>query len=103
MQAVTRTALVNCWAESDYESSLMWRTYAGAEGVAIRTSFKELQESLRVIEELPMTFGKVEYVDYDQQDVPRFSWAALFYKRMEYRAEDEVRAVLPGPPVGTRV
>ena len=31
--------------------------------------------------------------------VARFGWAPLFHKRMEYRGEGEVRAVLPGPPL----
>ena len=92
-----RTALISCWTESGHESSLMWAAYAGSEGVAIRTTFHHLQESIRSVAELPVTFGKVEYVDYRRKEVPRFGWAPLFHKRMEYRGEGEVRAVLPGP------
>ena len=94
---IVRTALISCWMKSDYESSLMWEAYAGAEGVAVR-AFQNLQESIRSVPELPVTFGQVEYVDYGQREVPRFSWAPLFHKRMEYRGESEVRAILPGPP-----
>lgn len=92
------SCLISCWTESEYESSLMWEAYAGAEGVAIRTTFDDLRQSMLSVDELPITFGKVEYVDYRQQEVPRFAWAPLFHKRKEYRSEDEVRAVLPGPP-----
>ena len=103
LHKITRSALISCWTEADHESSLMWTSYAGEEGVAIRTSFHDLQESLRVIDAgLPVTYGKVKYVDYRQQEVPRFGWAPLFHKRWEYRAEDEVRAVLPGPPLEIR-
>ena len=99
LNEIARSALVSCWTEAGHESSLMWTSYAGEEGVAIRTSFHDLQESLRVIDAgLPVTFGKVKYIDYGQQQVPRFGWAPLFHKRREYRGEDEVRAVLPGPP-----
>ena len=70
----------------------------GAEGVAVRTTFQDLQKSIRSVAELPVTFGQIEYVDYRRQDVSRFGWAPLFHKRMEYRGEDEVRVVLPGPP-----
>ena len=99
LNEIARSALVSCWTEAGHESSLMWNSYAGEEGVAIRTSFHDLQESLRVIDaSLPVTFGKVKYIDYGQQQVPRFGWAPLFHKRREYRGEDEVRAVLPGPP-----
>ena len=99
LRKVTRTALISCWTESDYESSLMWEAYAGSEGVAIRTTFQHLQDSIRSVPELPVTFGQVEYVDYRRKEVPRFGRAPLFHKRMEYHGEREVRVVLPGPPV----
>ena len=99
LHEIARSALISCWTEAGHESNLMWTSYAGEEGVAIRTSFHGLQESLRVIDAgLPVTFGKVKYINYRQQQVPRFGWAPLFHKRREYRGEDEVRAVLPGPP-----
>ena len=99
LHEIARSALISCWTEAGHESSLMWTSYAREEGVAIRTSFHDLQESLHVIDaELPVTFGRVKYINYGQQQVPRFGWAPLFHKRQEYRGEDEVRAVLPGPP-----
>ena len=76
----------------------MWKAYAGSEGVAVRTTFQNLQDSIRSVAELPVTFGQVEYVDYRRNEVPRFGSTPLFHKRMEYREEGEVRAVLPGPP-----
>ena len=104
LQKLARTALINCWAASDHESALMWKTYAGAGGVAVRTTFQDLKESIRSgAEEHPVTFGQVKYVDYRQQQVPMFGWAPLFHKRTEYRGEEEVRAVLPGPPWDTLV
>ena len=42
LSAIARTALVSCWTESDHESSLMWKAYAGAEGVVVRSSFQNL-------------------------------------------------------------
>ena len=97
LRRISRTALVNCWTESSYESRLMWTTYASNEGVAVRTTFHDLRESMRSVAELPVTFGQVKYVDYRESEVPRFGWAPLFHKRMEYRSESEIRAVLPGP------
>ena len=99
LHKIARTALISCWTKSDYESALMWEAYAGAEGVAIRTTFRDLQESIRSVAEAPVTFGQLKYVDYLQQEVSRFGWAPLFHKRIEYRGEEEVRAVLPGPPL----
>ena len=98
LHKIARTALVNCWTVSDHESALMWNTYAGAGGVAVRTTFQDLKESIRSGAEHPVTFGQVKYVEYPQQKVPRFGLAPLFHKRTEYRGENEVRAVLPGPP-----
>ena len=98
LRMIARTALISCWTESDHESSLMWKAYAGAEGVAVRTSFQNLREAISSVTELPVTFGQVEYVDYHRNEVPRFGWAPLLHKRMEYREEGEVRAILPGPP-----
>ena len=97
LRKIGRTALISCWTESGHESSLMWETYADADGVAVRTPFQHLQESIHSVAELPVTFGQIEYVDYHRKEVPRFGWAPLFHKRMEYRGEGEVRAVLPGP------
>ena len=97
LREIARTALVSCWTESVHESSLMWKSYAGAEGVAIRTSFQNLKDSIRSGQELPVSFGRVEYVDY-RNELARFGKAPLFHKRMEYREEGEVRAILPGPP-----
>ena len=101
---VAQCCLVNCWVNSEHESSLMWHSYAGAEGVAIRTTFQDLQTSIRSINAtLPIAFGKVEYVDYHQQETPRFGWAPLFHKRVEYRGEEEIRAALPCPPCDDRL
>ena len=97
LRRIARTALISCWTESAHESSLMWNAYAGTEGVAIRTTFQNLRDSIRSVEELPVTFGQVEYVDY-RIEIPRFGRAPLLHKRMEYREEGEVRAILPGPP-----
>ena len=94
-----RASLVNCWTQSEHESSLMWKSYAGSEGVAIRTDFRSLGRSILSSEALPIVSGGVTYVDYRQTEVPRFGPAPLFHKRLEYREEAEVRVVLPGPPV----
>ena len=98
LRNIARTALISCWTESGHESSLMWETYADADGVAVRTTFQHLQESIHSVAKLPVTFGQIEYVDYRRKEVARLGWAPLFHKRMEYRGEGEVRAVLPGPP-----
>ena len=86
LRSITRTALVSCWTESRYESRLMWTTCASTEGVAVRTTFHDLRDSMRSAAKLPVTCGQVKYVDYRESKVPRFRWAPLFHKRMEYLA-----------------
>ena len=103
LHKIVRSALINCWTKSDHESALMWEAYAGAEGVAVRTTFRDLRESIGSDTELPVSFGQVDYVNYLQREVPRFGWAPLFHKRMEYRGEEEVRVLLPGPPWGDSI
>ena len=98
LHKIARTALISCWTESGHESSLMWETYGAADGVAVRTTFRDLKESIQSVAKLPVKFGQIKYVDY-RKEVSRFGWAPLFHKRMEYRGEGEVRAVLLGPPL----
>ena len=98
LQGWARTSLVSCWTESDRESSLMWKVYAGSEGVAIRTTFQCLMKSMPSVTDWPIKAGKVQYVNYEQREISRFGWTPLFHKRAEYREEEEVRLMLPGPP-----
>ena len=76
LRMIARTALISCWTESDHESSLMWETYADADGVAVRTTFQHLQESIHSVAKLPVTFGQIEYVDYRLKEVSRFELGA---------------------------
>lgn len=104
LHEIAQNGLINCWTEAGHESSLMWDSYAGAEGVAIRTTFRDLQASiLSANPALPVTIGSVAYVDHGQQEAPRFGLAPLFHKRVEYRGEEEVRAALPSPPWDLRL
>ena len=105
LRKMAQSSLVSCWTLSAYESSLMWNSYAAAEGVAIRTTYSALQESIRSAntDDLPVTFGRIEYVNYQESEIPRFDRAPLYHKRVEYRGEEEVRAVLPGPPWELRI
>ena len=96
----TQHAGISCWTESEYEASMMWDSYAGADGVAIRTTYGDLLESLQPPEKMPVKSGRVEYVNYDEVAPPMLAWAPLLHKRVEYRREDEVRVIV-GPPAQT--
>ena len=93
--------LVNCWHESPHESDGMWRLYSGdREGIAIRTDFKSLSESL--VGEEVIHIGKVSYIDYDTARISELNSEESFLrKRKSFEYENEVRAInldLPLPP-----
>ena len=85
--------VVNCWHENVYESEAMWKVYAtGQNGIAIKTTFSKLAESL-VCEE-PIFIGTVSYVDYDSTPIPeRNIMEPLLTKRTSFSHEREVRAL----------
>jgi len=102
ISGIMKTAVVSCWTESEHESSLMWNAYASSEGVAVRTTFQKLKDSICSHDPPQAHFGRVEYVDY-KSEVPRLDLAPLFHKRAEYREEGEVRIILPGPAYDLRI
>ena len=85
--------LVNCWHESEYESAAMWKLYSREyDGIAVKTSFKSLAESLMCSE--GVFIGKVEYIDYDEAYIQeRNTLAPFLYKRHSFEHEREVRAI----------
>lgn len=87
---------VNCWFASPYESAAMWHIYGkagGQEGVAIRSSFRRLLESLGGDDEVRA--GAVTYLDYATEWVPEDNlFARYIHKRRSYEHEREVRALI---------
>ena len=94
-----RFVLVNCWHENDYESDAMWKLYSrNDDGIAIRTDFSSLSESL--IDKDRVFIGRVNYVDYDttfiRENDPR---APFVHKRKSFEHQKEVRAIIQKIPV----
>lgn len=88
---------ITCWHESEYESEAMWKLYAKTgEGVAIQTTFARLRDSFANTPET-VNIGRVKYIDFDHDDVPRdFSkniYDRFMYKRKSFEHEKEVRAL----------
>ena len=89
------TTYVSCWHESEVESEALWRLYCPppSSGVAIRTTFSALKQSLG--DELDIEIGRVRYIDF------RKGFAgpndAIFRKRQSLSHEKEVRAVIRRP------
>ncbi|WP_266160736.1 hypothetical protein [Dyella silvatica] len=88
---------VNCWCKSEHESAAMWGLYLQTtEGVAIRSTSARLAA---VLDPTPISVGltEVRYVDYERH---AYNWGNIFhhyvYKRLSFRHEMEVRAVVWG-------
>ena len=90
---------ISCWHGNGYESAAMWSLYArDRDGIAIRTDFTSLSESLLGDEDV--FIGQVNYVDYDRTFIPEGNTMAPFlYKRKSFEHEREVRAIMQIAPV----
>lgn len=84
--------LVNCWHESENESTLMWRTYAN-KGVAVVTTAERLINSLVGVE--TVYIGRVRYMNYDREWMDeKFIHTPALHKRRSFAHEQEVRALM---------
>lgn len=93
LSEMKQKTIVCCWAESEHESNVMWKSYTGMEreGIAIKTTCHDLLESVVHQAKSKLTLGKVKYMDYKQNRVPVEGLAPLFHKRVEFKSEEEVR------------
>lgn len=84
-------AFVNCWHMNERESAAMWRLYAKSdEAIAIQSTYHRLRECLPK----RVHIGKVEYIDYDAEEVnPDNPTLNYKYKRASFSHEREIRAI----------
>ena len=94
--AASGSTFVNCWYEGAEESEAMWKLFTGQQyGVAVRTTAARLVRSFT--EQLPDYFGRVSYIAYDSCLMPITEFPPVFFKRIAFMHEREVRAVVaPG-------
>lgn len=84
----------NCWYRAPHESAAMWTGYA-AGGVAIRSTFAQLERALPSTHQHAIYAGSVRYIDYQRDSIPLGNgWAPFMHKRLEFRDEREVRVVV---------
>lgn len=85
---------VNCWNISNHESAALWEQYLdSAQGVAICTTVDGLQSAL-YCSDIDVKFGKVEYIDYERDQIPGGELPPLFHKRKSFKHEKEFRACI---------
>ncbi len=95
-RALPRFVGINCWHLNDTESAAMWKLYLKSnEGVAIRTTFNKLCRAFGKAKE-NVFIGKVRYIDYTKDDLPNpFNvYSPFLYKRLSFKHEDELRAIV---------
>lgn len=86
---------ISCWHRNEVESDAMWRLYVKdlSQGVAIQSTCGRLRDAfLKEYMGGPITIAPVEYIDYNPplgvSDNP------CWFKKKEFRQENEVRAVI---------
>ena len=95
-----RFTFLNCWHISENESAAMWKLYLKTdEGVAIRSTFRRLADSLGMTEQ-KVHIGKVKYINYETDWLPEGNiYYPFVHKRMNFEDERELRAVIYTPPI----
>jgi len=91
-RALLRAAHASCWRSGD-ESEAMWRLYCpGHDGVAMRTTFAKLRDSVHD----PHTLvSKVEYINYKTEPFKQhvYPYHPALHKRKAFQHEQEVRVL----------
>lgn len=83
---------VNCWILNNHESAALWEQYIDSnEGVALSTTVNSLESSVSD-DEFQTTYGKVEYIDYQNERIPSGRLPTLYHKRKSFEHENEYRA-----------
>ena len=72
----------------------MWKLHLKSdEGIAIKSSFRRLRDCLKETE-CNVYIGKVQYIDYEKEDMPIEFLSPFFHKRKSFRHERELRACI---------
>jgi len=97
-RSLRKWTMVSCWHMNPHESAAMWRLYAKTnEAIAVCSTYQKLKDFL----DARCYLGVVKYIDYERDCLPTIPNNILFpfvHKRLSYKHEDELRAVLPGWP-----
>ena len=84
------------WHINEEESVFMWKNYLQSnEGVAIKSTFKQLKDSFTPHKEDEIHIGTVKYIDYKKDTIPKENiFNPFLYKRKPFKYEKELRAVI---------
>jgi hypothetical protein len=87
---------VNSWYCSPHESAAMWSLYLKTqEGIAVRSTYGRLIESLKKYSDFNLHVGMVNYIDYEVDNIPFGNCLSpIMHKRKSFEHERELRAVI---------
>jgi hypothetical protein len=85
---------ISCWHRSDCESAALWSLYVPLGfGVAIQSTVGQIISGVAALDRT-VELLEVDYVDYNQEELPSDPSILLGRKRLEFRYENEVRFLL---------
>lgn len=81
----------NCWRLGTDEDREIWEQYADGRGVAIETTYEQIERYVAPDEE-DLYMGSVRYLDYEEDFTPTgIPYALYFFKHREFDGEQEFR------------
>ncbi len=98
-ELIKQWIFISSWHQNEHESAAMWGLFAkNEEGIAIKSTFANLQHSLEGCQEASLHFGTIHYIDYEDQHVPVDSiYYPFLRKRKSFEHEREIRALIFKP------
>lgn len=86
---------LSCWHQNEIESATMWEVYPKSDyGIAIKSNFKRLKESLNEGLNRDIYIDKVEYTDIILDTIPKISQEPFVRKRKYFKEDNEIRAII---------
>jgi len=83
----------NCWRLGTDETPEIWEQYADGRGVAIETTYEQIERQIAPGEE-DLYMGIVRYLDYEEDITPTgIPYALYFFKHREFDDEQEFRVL----------
>lgn len=93
------STFINCWHMNTNESAAMWSQYA-RDGIAIKSTIGRMKDAFEVVPQ-DIFIGKVRYMNFTIGRMNANSAVSpVFFKRLSFGHEQEVRAVLLDFPAG---
>lgn len=97
-----KNVYINCWCKEQHQMVHMWKIYSKENGVAIETDYTRLKDSILSSENVFPT--NIDYIDFSKDHLEKKDWlgnvlTTFTVKRIEYKAESELRLIISHPRI----